>query len=235
MKQDVVRRRESAKQREREAHLRLLKMQQCLVRDIHDGLGGIAANLAFTAILARKETDVTKKNNWIEKLERLAAEANTEVRDLMNSLEESTMRWGDLIAAIRRSAEVLFDPQLTTVRFNIADVPADEELGLVEGMSLSQLIREGMNNIVKHAGASVVEININFYGDFVSIDIDDNGCGFDAESVRKGRGLKNFAKRSAELDGVFEISSENGTHLNMVLIRPIRIVVTEAINDEVEQ
>ncbi len=232
LKQEVARREESAQKLALWEAEKRLALQQFIVRDIHDGMGGIAANLVLTATLARREDAVLKKDDWIEKLERLAAQLNTEVRDLMNSLDERTMRWGDIIDSIRRAAELLFDPQRTSVVFAVTDVPADEELGIVEGMSLSRLIREGMNNVVKHAHASSVEIAIAFSDERVSLSITDNGEGFVPETVRRGRGLNNLAQRTAELGGTFEIISDRGTQLKIAIARPVRIVETERSNGE---
>jgi signal transduction histidine kinase len=222
---EVEKRRVAEKQREHDEELKRLKLQQLLVRDIHDGLGGIATSLSFTAILARKEKDVAKRDNWLEKLERLAAEANIEVRDLMNSLEESTLKWADLTDSIRRSSEVIFDPLKTTVELDISNMPVEDDIGLVEGMSIARLVREAMNNIAKHAGASLAKVSMMAEDDHVRISIADNGCGFDPATVQRGRGLNNLARRTAELGGVFEIKADNGTSLSIVILRPVRIVV----------
>jgi signal transduction histidine kinase len=207
----------------REELLLRLKLQKVLIRDIHDGLGSLTTNLSFASVLARNEKEITKKNEWLEKIERLVSEANMEVRDLMNTLEENSTRWPDLIETIRRSSEAILDYKSTTVRFHIAGVPVEEDIGLAEGLSLVRIVREGMNNIVKYSGASLVEIGMESSVDNVRITIKDNGCGFDPETVRRGRGLNNLAARTAELGGRFEIISGNGTQLEFIFPRPIRI------------
>jgi signal transduction histidine kinase len=139
-------------QREREERLKRVELQKVLVRDIHDGLGGIAANISFTAVLARNEVDVTSKDKWLDKLERLAREVNMEVRDLMNSLDASTIQWPDLIDSVRRRSDLLFDGKKTMVDFQIEGEPVAEDIGLVEGLSLIRIAGEGMNNVIKYAG-----------------------------------------------------------------------------------
>ncbi|TMI93201.1 MAG: hypothetical protein E6H06_12305 [Bacteroidetes bacterium] len=76
-------------------------------------------------------------------------------------------------------------------------------------------VKESLHNIVKHAQATDVFINIRITN-WLSIDIKDNGIGIDgAENKSFGNGLINMKARIQELKGRFEIINNNGTQINI--------------------
>ena len=201
---------------------KMMNLQKMLVRDIHDGLGGLAANMAFITALARAEEDLEKKNEWIDKLQLLAKEANIEIRELMNSLECRSMAWPNIIDAINRITNAMFDDKLYTIHIETHGRPPKDDPGMTAGLSITHIAKECMNNIVKHAKADQVSIELNFKKDHFHLIVSDNGCGFDPETVRRGRGLNNLKKRAAELGGTLDIKMENGSRFKIVLPLPIR-------------
>lgn len=208
--------------RQRKSELQTLQMQKLITRDIHDGLGGLAANMALMATLARKEEQVEKKNEWLDKLSLLAGEANVEIRELMNSLECTTLEWSDVIDAIRRVSRVMFDQNSTEIQVLIDHLPPDEDPGMTAGMSVIRMAKECMNNIVKHAEATAVKIQLTFEPDAFLLRITDNGKGFDEELIRRGRGLNNLEKRTFELNGTLDYVINHGTMVRIEVPLPIR-------------
>lgn len=216
--------------RQRKSELQTLQMQKLITRDIHDGLGGLAANMALMATLARKEEDLEKKNEWLDKLSLLAGEANVEIRELMNSLECTTLEWSDVIDAIRRVSRVMFDQNTTETEILIDNLPPEEDPGMTAGMSVIRMAKECMNNIVKHAEATSVKIQLTFEPDCFLLRVTDNGKGFDDELIRRGRGLNNLEKRTAELSGTLDYVIDHGTMVRIEIPLPI-----QTGNEDVEE
>ncbi|MBZ9629714.1 sensor histidine kinase [Salegentibacter sp. LM13S] len=77
-----------------------------------------------------------------------------------------------------------------------------------------RIIQESLQNIRKHAKAKNVGIRIDFEEDYLILHISDDGQGFDVKNKEKGIGLKNIRERVTEIQGKFDIiSNENGTIL----------------------
>jgi two-component system sensor histidine kinase NreB len=75
------------------------------------------------------------------------------------------------------------------------------------------MIQEAINNIIKHANATWVEIQIISHDEFLIIEISDNGIGFNVlEQIQKvgSSGLKNMNARAQVLGGTFKIESGIG-------------------------
>ena len=71
------------------------------------------------------------------------------------------------------------------------------------------MVKEVLNNAVKHGKAQMVHIGINKTGNrSIQIMITDNGHGFDTNLPSKGNGLKNMNKRMQEIGGNFILISK---------------------------
>ena len=73
-------------------------------------------------------------------------------------------------------------------------------------------MKEALNNILKHAKATEVTINLIRVEDGLTLYIQDNGEGIDFEKLRQfGNGLKNMKKRMQDVNIDFSIENKNGT------------------------
>jgi signal transduction histidine kinase len=76
------------------------------------------------------------------------------------------------------------------------------------------LVKEAVNNAIKHSNASSVDITIVLKNNRFEIKITDDGNGFDVNKNSAGNGLKNYSYRSALLGGTAKVNSnEKGTEV----------------------
>jgi signal transduction histidine kinase len=86
--------------------------------------------------------------------------------------------------------------------------------------SLFLVVKEAMNNIVKHSGATEVWLRVKTEGSKLIFAIEDNGKGFDAHSLAEfGNGLGNMETRVQELRGKFDLNSvsNKGTRIRITV------------------
>jgi two-component system sensor histidine kinase UhpB len=74
---------------------------------------------------------------------------------------------------------------------------------------------EALNNIVKHADADQVVVNLQAINGSLQLDVGDNGCGFDLEQVTDGFGLRSIQERVEGLGGRLDIASAPGQGTNI--------------------
>jgi two-component system sensor histidine kinase UhpB len=79
-----------------------------------------------------------------------------------------------------------------------------------EQLTLYRIIQEQFNNIIKHAAATKVDIELKEDDMHIFLQISDNGKGFDTREKAKGVGLNNMLHRVRLLDGDMEIISHQG-------------------------
>jgi signal transduction histidine kinase len=73
-----------------------------------------------------------------------------------------------------------------------------------------RIIQELLNNVIKHAAASSVLIQLVREGDRFSLTVEDNGKGFDNSLVTRGSGLANVKARIDYLNGSMDVKSTRG-------------------------
>jgi signal transduction histidine kinase len=81
-------------------------------------------------------------------------------------------------------------------------------------------VREALNNVVRHSGATETTITIQVAGAAVVIAIEDNGSGFHPATGTSRHGLANLEQRLTELGGAFRIESAPGQGTRVTLTWP---------------
>jgi signal transduction histidine kinase len=85
---------------------------------------------------------------------------------------------------------------------------------------LYRITQEVLSNIIKHADATKVNIQLHYTANELNLEITDNGCGFDINTNEKGNGLNNIQKRAQSLNGEAFIISKSGTGTTITIKIP---------------
>jgi len=89
---------------------------------------------------------------------------------------------------------------------------AGEPRGLRVGTEvvLLRVVQEALNNVRKHAGASSVSVRLAYLPDVVTVEVRDDGVGFDVGALSPGYGLGAMQARVEQIGGRLSISSAPG-------------------------
>ena len=209
---------------------RSLRMRQLVVRDLHDGIGGITATLAMLASVGRDD-EGEEREELMRHIEMIAIEGNREVRALMNTLEKGAFEWGDWLRDLLHYSEKTLDATgVKLVSKTEGEVPEGTIGDTVAAISLMRTVKEAVNNIARHAGASLATLVLEFSAEWLAITISDDGKGY--EGPRKGgRGMDNMQRRIDELYGTFAIDRnvERGTRISIGIPVPLHSVEEEQL------
>jgi PAS domain S-box-containing protein len=190
-----------------------------LARELHDSvtqalysvtLYAEATRLAFAA----EKQDVAMEN--LRELHNIAREAMLDMRMLIFELHPPVLEEEGLIAALQaRLAAVESRARLQTE----IHVEGERRLSLPIEEELFRIALEALNNVIKHAKAQQVTINLNFETKGVCLEIIDDGVGFDPVVARQsgGMGLPGIEQRAQRIQGSLAIESTpgNGTTLRV--------------------
>jgi two-component system sensor histidine kinase UhpB len=178
-----------------------------VARDLHDEV-----NQALTAILLRLEalTHVAppRLRDELAETKGLANQAMGELLQLARQLRPTALDDHGFVTAIeeqlrRFKAQHGIDAKLST-RGDLEDLGSDQQLVLY------RVTQEALNNVVRHAGASSVSVDITRVDGSVALEVTDDGAGFVAGDELRGLGLDGMAERARLVDGDFEIETEPG-------------------------
>ncbi len=179
--------------------------------DMHDDLGaGMTSIRLFSELAKAKMGD--KVIPEIEKISASADELLNKMNAIIWSMSSSNDSLGNMIAYIRSYGLDYFENTGIDCRVTIPeDLPEMEVSGIIR-RNVFLVIKEALNNIVKHSGATVVIVTMKKEEKGLSLTIHDNGKGIDFEKIRQfGNGLKNMKKRMDDVGIEFYIENNNGT------------------------
>jgi len=196
-----------------------------LVKDLHDGIGGIATNISLLAEIANRSTggDISAGLSTIAELSR---EMINELRTFMNTLESADLTWQDLAAEIRSHGTAMLAAHTIDLEFAADLADPHGKISMFLYLSVFRVAKEALANIVKHAGATVVTVYLNVSLAECILFVTDNGCGFSAAG-KAGRGLRNMRTRGADLNGTLEIGSATGTTVRLSVPLPFCFIPEE--------
>jgi signal transduction histidine kinase len=196
--------------------------RQRLARDLHDSVTQSLYSLSLFSRAAREaadDGDAVRLNRSLAELERNTLHTLREMRLLLYELRPADLEQEGLIRAI--------ELRLNAVerRANLQlDVQLDELAGLSpsQEVELYHIVVEALNNVVKHAAATRVTLQLTRADGHLHLRIVDDGQGFDPRPTKGGMGLRNIRERVARLDGQLTISSEPGSGTRLEAVIPYR-------------
>ena len=204
---------------ERAANAERERIQQ----EIHDGVSQnvymLAMNLEALADLENQPAEKARRAERIGAMVRLAKETLIETHGLLTSLQPVMLGDRRLADLLRTQAQ-----EFSAVTGVPVSVTVDGEPLSLSPESIAQIYRvvqEGLANVYKHAQATEATIALRWGPDAATLQIVDNGIGFDVHApAGRGHGLTNMEERAARFGGRFSIESSNGNGTRLTVTIP---------------
>jgi len=192
-----------------------------LARDLHDGLGGMLSGikLSFLNLMETKARNTDDKQLLHRSVDMLDGSIRELRRVAHNMMPEILLKFG-LDTALRDYCEKISESGTLSISyqsFNLENI----QVGQTIQITIYRIVQELINNVVKHAGASNVFVQLARIDTRLTISVEDDGCGFDVSILDQspGIGWANTRNRVDYLLGKIDIqSSKNkGTAVNIEL------------------
>ena len=182
-----------------------------IAADLHDGVGQMmsAAKMNLSAF----ESEVAFKDEAqkisFEKLISLVDESCKEIRNVSHQMMPNALLKSGLTSAVK---EFLDKIDSRIIKINLHAEGLQDRLDSNTETVLYRVIQECVNNVIKHSGANKLDISLIKDTDGISVTVEDNGRGFDANDKKKfdGIGLKNISSRVGFLKGTVDFDSSPG-------------------------
>jgi signal transduction histidine kinase len=181
-------------------------------KEMHDELGSSLTSITLLTEVLKKRLDL-EKNPEVTKISETSSDMVDKMNEIIWALNTSNDTVESLIAYTRKFAFGFLQQAGILLNFN---QPPPGQSHTVEGAvrrNIYLTVKEALNNVVKHSGASRVDITVT-YGPELIIAIADNGRGFEPDLVRgTGNGIANMKKRMEDAGGSLFIDCQNGTKI----------------------
>ncbi|NBW38793.1 MAG: sensor histidine kinase [Cytophagia bacterium] len=186
------------------------KERERIARELHDDIGSRLGSL-------KRFIDSKQRNVELENQIDIICR---DVRTMSHQLAPPSMQVSGLRQLVQQLTEETSKQTGINIEAQYYDLPDTMHGETVH--HLFRIVQEGLNNIVKHAQASEVDLQFFVHENELVLTIEDNGRGFDTSKNASGIGLQNMKVRTESLNGHLDISSQpgNGTHIMIRIPMP---------------
>jgi len=184
-----------------------LEERQRLARELHDSVSQAlyGISLGINTALVLFDTNRAKAREALDYALSLAHGGLWEMRTLIFELRPESLELEGLIPAITKQVEAIRSRHGITVELSICWEP---EVPLAIKEALYRVTQEALQNAVKHAQASRLEVSLTCERNILRLGICDDGIGFDPTADYPGHlGLRSMRERVAKVGGTLEIDS----------------------------
>ncbi|MCI0395170.1 MAG: GAF domain-containing sensor histidine kinase [Chloroflexi bacterium] len=198
-----------------------------LARDLHDGptqsVAAIAMRINFIRSLMVKNPRQAFQE--LKKVEDLAKQTSQEIRSMLFALRPLVLETQGLTAAIEAAMTKIRESDGLNLRLvggEYGDLLDEQAQGVV-----FYIIEEALGNARKYSKASLVEVRLWREGDLFVVRVQDDGVGFDTQSVnanyssRGSLGMVNMRERAERIDGSLKVESVPGKGTTITLVVPL--------------
>jgi signal transduction histidine kinase len=201
--------------------------RRVIAEELHDYIGQSLAFMKMKLSALKKDMKLPANISLIEEMDDILGKTIQYTRDLTLQISPPVLYELGLSAAIEWLAEQYLKNHNLDIKVIIKNdhVPLREEVKVVLFKSVNELL----NNVVKHAATADVILRVEADEHSVRIDVEDNGAGFDPESLDSGQsgewgfGLFSIRERLKYLGGYFDIQSAPGRGTRARLSAPRKI------------
>jgi signal transduction histidine kinase len=193
-----------------ETQNKLQEQRLRISRDLHDNIG---AQLTFIiSSLDNLKYGFKLPDNLNDKLIGISEFTTTtiyELRDTIWAMNKNEISFEDLQIRVSNFIDKAnIAAENIKFEFQVEDnVDSSKTFTSKRGMNIYRIIQEAINNAIKYAEASQIDVVITEVDNQLKIEIKDNGKGFNEPEVKLGNGLQNMKKRAAEINGNLEVDS----------------------------
>jgi two-component sensor histidine kinase/sugar lactone lactonase YvrE len=200
----------------------LERIRNRIATDLHDDMGSTLSSIRIISDVAKKNLEA-KNPETVPLLERIssnAASLSENMQDIVWTIRNDNDSLEDLVSRMREFGLRVCDAK--HIRFNV-EVSKNfktSKLSLEQRRNLYLIFKETLNNAVKYAECTQIDLLLMQTGRNLKMDIADNGKGFEMTTVKRGNGLNNLEKRAGEIRGEITIHSKpgEGTRISLVVI-----------------
>ena len=189
--------------------------------DFHDDIGNKLTRInVLTEVLKNKLRNNENAQEVIEHIQESTTSLYSSSRDLIWSLSNDEGSLYDLSERIINFGNSVFhDTDIDFEYMNTDEQLRQYALPPDATRNLTLVLKEAMNNILKHATPTKVEFSLSVINQVMSIHLCDNGRGFDLNNTTKGYGLDNMNNRCERINAELSIvsSPDNGTTITISL------------------
>jgi signal transduction histidine kinase len=186
--------------------------------DFHDELGSKVTKISlFLTLAERSLKNKEDPSAWFNKIRFNIKDLSGGFRDLLWVIDPKKDSLSDTFLRLKDFGEELFET--AQIDFRIKGFHINQDKLMLDPQTKKQIVmifKEAMNNCVKYSECKHAILTISTTKQFSSVELTDDGKGFDLDKKSKGRGLKNMKNRANKINAELNIiTNDKGTTIQL--------------------
>ena len=201
----------------------LLLLQQVrnrIATDLHDDIGSTLSNINILAGLTGETIhEPLKARSFLDRIAEEAGNSSQSLDDIVWSINTVNDSFEQVAARMRRYAAEMLEGANIRYSLDFDERLSGKKLAMEQRRDVYLIFKESINNIYKHARATVVIIELRAGRNNFLLMIHDNGSGFGSNEITDRNGLKNMRNRTQKWKGTCGIvsSPHEGTTITVTM------------------
>ncbi|MBD2783430.1 MASE1 domain-containing protein [Xenorhabdus sp. DI] len=188
------------------------EIRKNIARELHDEIGQNITAIQIQSTLVKRTADSPLVIKAAEQIKYLSQQIHQVNRQLLRDIRPPALDEMSFEQAIHHLVnEFAFKEQNIICQFDY-QLPQEPKNSTII-LTLYRLIQELLNNISKHANASIIMISLKQIENIIELQVSDNGIGITDDKKNTGFGLKGIEERIRVLGGNWSLNTQKGTHV----------------------
>ncbi len=196
--------------------LKVESIRNRIAADLHDEVGSNLNAIAIFVELLRKKAP-TELGDILDKIRKNSTESVQLMQDTVWAIQSKNDSFQVLIDKIKSNSALVLSAKNISLSFDNQAYNSKISLSMGQRKNIYLIVKEAINNIVKHSNATKVSIILNVMNEKLNIMIADNGQGFEPSQIFEGNGLYNFESRAKAEEIQLQIDSKIGAGTTITL------------------
>jgi signal transduction histidine kinase len=202
----------------------LANVRTTIAMELHDDIG---ANLARVAVLSelvrRQRPSAAAVDTQLSTIARIARDSVNGMSDIVWAIDPERDRLVDVVRRMRQHAEDTTAESGIALTFDAGAAPGTAVVPMDVRRDVFLIFKEAVTNAARHSRCTRMAVTVRSTGRQLSLDVTDNGIGFDPDNAASGNGLTNMQRRARNIGAVLTVrTSPNAgstVHLELTLKR----------------
>jgi signal transduction histidine kinase len=191
---------------------KLQSIRDNIAKDLHDEIGSTLTSIKILSQVSQKnlEKNPNKSAAMINMITDQSAQMQQSMSDIVWAINPDKDKLENILVRMREYVSQTLENKDVRTTFNVDENILLQTIDMGQRRDIFLIFKEAINNIVKYAQCSQVNISIQPNENGFCMQIKDNGIGFDTSKDNSSNGLKNMQARAVHLKGTVDIASQLG-------------------------
>lgn len=187
--------------------LKVERMRTKIASDLHDEVSATLTGISYFAEAIKMNKSKSKTDHFISLISESAEDAKEKITDIVWSINPENDDWELFLSKCRRFASDLLESKNLEYTLNITEfIPG--RLDMEVRQHLWMIYKEIITNATRHSDAVRLDVILDVEDGVLKLIVQDNGEGFDVNTVQSGNGIRNIQNRAEKIGAKLSLTSE---------------------------